>query len=438
MTCHSTEETATATIVAKPNAPNIAKSNNVCQGASAMTFTASGGSGTIDIYDYTTGTGASLSGNTVTYSTSASTGTKTVKAHSYVTSGTLTCYSATTATASATVVAIPNPPTITRSSSTVCEGGTALTFTASNYTGTLKWTSYTTGTGASQSGNIVTYSTSAAAGTKTVYAYSSYTDGVTCYSAERSNSATISPKPKAPKLSSTGSVCAGGSIQFTASDYSGTLDWTGSSSGYSSGTDYIYYSNVSSGKSATVKSYIGNCYSASTSTSVSIGSAPAAPSSVTTNNQFSNVCEGASITWTATGGTNVRWYGACSGSGNSCSISNVTAGTKTAYAYSVGTGGCESGARSASVSVVAPPPTPSISWSGSTCVGKSITFTLNGTTGTGVIAALDGYCSSSARTCTVTNTTAGSKYMRGRYMNDATKPCVSETASINVTITECP
>jgi uncharacterized protein (TIGR02145 family) len=98
---------------------------------------------------------------------------------------------------------LPAPPFIAKPAD-VCQNGGNIVFTATDYSGSLTWTSYT---GGAQSGNSVTFA-STATGTKTVTARSAqtYTNAPPCYSATVTQSATVNICCDAP----------GDTVNFTA------------------------------------------------------------------------------------------------------------------------------------------------------------------------------------------------------------------------------
>jgi hypothetical protein len=135
------------------------------------------------------------------------------------------CPAAMSGTLTITANALPTAPTIAKPAD-VCYNGDALVFTATGYSGALTWTAVTTG--GTVTGSSVTYASGAENGTKTVTARSSqtYNGAPACKSSEVQQTAEVYALPAIPTLTvKTGSGLT--PATFTASDGSGSYNWTG-------------------------------------------------------------------------------------------------------------------------------------------------------------------------------------------------------------------
>jgi hypothetical protein len=154
------------TIVATPGTPGLVQNGPKCSG-SAITFTASGGSGN---YDWT----GVFSGTGTTKTTGTGAGGYTAYVRSYTTASGTTCYSGYTGAVTGTIVATPGTPGLPTPGS-VCQGN-YLTFSASGGSGAYDWTGACSG-----QGNPKYAGTGAGGYTAYVRSYTT-ASGTTCYS----------------------------------------------------------------------------------------------------------------------------------------------------------------------------------------------------------------------------------------------------------------
>ena len=220
------------------------------------------------------------------------------------------CWSTDSRCVSVTIVVSPSL-TVNRSAVAVCEG-TSFNFTADYNKGTLTWTSvYSPG---QISGDKVTYSTSttgSASGTRYyVDAQVSYrASNITCNDTDWWHTYVVS-YPTAPTVTpSAANVCQGTPLVFTATGYTGKLQWTSYTSGNvtanTAGTVTYTGSAATGAKTVTARSYNNYssttyCYSGTVTKSANVVAKPAAPT-ITFNQPTTagTACVGVSIQFSA-------------------------------------------------------------------------------------------------------------------------------------------
>jgi uncharacterized membrane protein len=259
----------------------------------------------------------------------------------------------------------PAAPVIQKTNDVCLNSGNNIVFTASGYSGSLEWVS---DGGGSVNGNTVTFNGSAI-GTKTVVvrAAQTYTNAPTCYSAMDVQSASVNALPAAPVIQRSNDVClnSGNNIVFTASGYSGSLEWVSDGGGSVNGTMVTFNSSVSGTKTVVARSALTypnapTCYSAEQTQSASVNALPAVASS-----SGASRCGSGAVTLSATAssGAVIDWYGATTGGNvlaNGAATNQFTTTTISTYAtyYAqarVPTTGCVSSARTAVTGSVTPP-----------------------------------------------------------------------------------
>ncbi|MDR3132731.1 MAG: gliding motility-associated C-terminal domain-containing protein, partial [Prevotellaceae bacterium] len=367
LTCYSSTETKSAEVKALPDAPVLSQPVNVCQHSdNEIIFTASSYTGALEWTD--TG-GGTESGNSVTFGSNAI-GTVTViarSAQSY--SGALTCRSA-TVTKSAEVKALPDAPVLSQPVDVCHHSDIKIIFTASSYTGTLEWTD--TG-GGTESGNSVTFGSNIS-GTVTVVARSaqSYSGALTCYSSTETKSAEVKALPDAPVLSQPADVCHHSDIKiiFTASSYTGELEWTDTGGGTESGNSVTFGSNAIGTVTVVARSaqsYSGalTCRSATVTKSAEVKALPDVAIS-----GASYTCENSSTELTASGAVAYLW----STGETSESIMVNTPNTYTVTGTALN--GCTATSAPQAITVYPLPPVPGITPLGATafCAGGFVTL----------------------------------------------------------------
>jgi photosystem II stability/assembly factor-like uncharacterized protein len=257
----------------------------------------------------------------------------------------------------------PATPTITANpSTTVCQGSTVTLTASACLGGTLNWTG-------GLAGNSIFITN---VGSKN-YRVACTVNGCTSDSSA-AVLVTVKPKPGIPTISSSGNiVCEGQNVTLTASAcVDGSLSWTGGLTGQS-----IIISNVGL-RSYKVACTINGCTSdSSLVNAVQIKPKPATPT--ITANPSTTVCQGSTVTLTASacpGGT-LNWTGGLAG--NSIFITNV--GSKN-YRVACTVNGCTSDSSAAVLVTVNPVPIISLTTNKSEiCAGENATLTVSGCTG---------------------------------------------------------
>ena len=205
-----------------------------------------------------------------------------------------------------------------------------------------------------------------------------------CTSQSGSLSATVNNIPATPTANNNGPLCLGQDLQLsTPSLTNASYEWTGPNS-FSSTVQNPVITNVSNANagSYTVKVIVGGCKSQAGSTTMSIGSQPAAPS-VSNNGPL---CAGQNLQLTATNSTNATytWTGpnSFSSSTQSPSINGVTSGAAGTYSCTVTVPGCgTSSAASTVVTITSLPNAPTAGNNGPICDGKTLSLTASTITG---------------------------------------------------------
>jgi uncharacterized protein (TIGR02145 family) len=332
----------------------------------------------------------------------------------------------------------PAVATLTASASGFCAGGEGVAFGLSDTENGAKYRLYH---GATPVGAELTGSGSAATFSGTFNAAGMYTavsvaDGVYCaVSMNGARNISENPTPAAPVISSSGDVCQnGGNIEFTATGYSGTLEWVSDGGGVKSLFNVTFGSSVTDTKTVTARSAqtytdAPTCYSAEVSQSATVNPLPAAPTGV--NNAR---CGAGTLTLSASSsGAVIEWYDAASGgtslyTGNSYTPSITESTTYYAQARIAATG-CVS-ARTAVLATINPiPAAPTMSGGGAYC-GGSLNITATAGSGGNGIRWTDNGSTVSLRSVA----TSGTYYA----VTTSAAGCESGTASVAVTINPVP
>ncbi|KAB7731293.1 DUF11 domain-containing protein [Rudanella paleaurantiibacter] len=336
--------TTTVTVNALPTATLTLSSASICVGQSA-TLTATGGT----LYNF--GTGATT-GNTLIVSPAT--------AGSYSYSVVVTNGAGCTALAATTLTVNPVPtPTLTPSSTSICLGE-SVTLTATGGTG------YNFGSGTTASNTFV-----ATPGSVGTFPYSVTVTNAQGCSAVATTNVTVNALPTATLTPSSAQICLGSSATLTA------------------GGDTLY--NFGSGATATNTLVISPATTGTFAYSVTVtnaqGCTAVATTTVTVNASINagltassaSICAGASVTLTASGGTEYSFIGAFGADPNRV----VSPSTTTTYSVTVRNGATSCTAVAATTVTVNPVPTPTLTASASAiCAGGSATLTAGGA-GTG-------------------------------------------------------
>jgi hypothetical protein len=332
----------------------------------------------------------------------------------------------------------PAVATLTASASGFCAGGEGVAFGLSDTENGAKYRLYhgamPVGAELTGSGSAATFSgTFNAAG---VYTAVSVADGVYC-AVSMSGARNISENslPTAPVIPRPADVCQdAGDIVFTATGYSGTLEWISVGGGVESLLNVTFGSSVTDTKTVTARSAqtytdAPTCYSAEVSQSATVNPLPAAPTGV--NNAR---CGAGTLTLSASSsGAVIDWYADATGgaslhTGNSYTPDVTTSTTYYAQARIEATG-CVS-ARTAVLATINPVPgVPTMAGGGTQC-GNSRDITATAGSGGDGIRWTDNSSTVSLRSIT----TSGTYYA----VTTSAAGCESGTASVAVTINTVP
>jgi trimeric autotransporter adhesin len=334
--------TGTVTVTVAPLTVGVSPNTSICSGAST-TLTATGA--TNYTWSPATGlsstTGASVTANPTTTTTYTVTGT------------TGSCSS----TASVTVTVTPLNLTVSPNVS-ICSGAST-TLTASGAT-SYAW-SPPTGLSASTGASV-----SASPTTTTTYTVTGTTGSCTA-----TGTVTVTVTPLALTLSPNTSICNGGSATLTAG---GATNYTWSpATGLSSTTGASVTASPTATTTYTVSGTSGSC---SSSLSVTVTVTPIVVS-VTPN---TSICNGASTTLTAGGGTTYSWSPAIGLSSTSGTSVTANPSTTTTYTVTGTTGTCTNTATM--TLTVNPIPTVTATNNGPLCEGSTLQVQANSLPGT--------------------------------------------------------
>jgi predicted transcriptional regulator len=314
------------TVNSAPSA-SVAGTNSVCAGTST-TLTASGG----DTYLWSNGaTGASISvspANNTTYTV------------------TVTNANGCTATANRAVTVNAVPTASVSGNNTICAGATT-SLTANG------GTAYTWSNGATSA------SISISPGSTTTYTVT--VSNASACTATATRTVTVNAAPNA-SVSGTNTICPGASTNLTASggtSYAWSNNATGASISVSPASTTTYSVTVTDGNGCT----------ATANRTVTVNAAPSANVSGT-----NTICDGASTSLTASGGTSYAWSNSATGASISVSPSTTTTYTVTV----TNAAGCTATAtRTVTVNAL---PTAAINGPTSICTGLNATLTASGGT----------------------------------------------------------
>lgn len=368
-TCSSPPGTVSVVVNPSPAAPTAGSNSPICEG-SALNLTASTVAGATYSWTGPNGFSSADQNPTIPSATASASG----------------AYSVTTSAAGCSsqpvvvnVIVSALPATATASSnSPVCDG-TTLNLTATDVPGaTYNW-SGPNGFSSNVQNPSIPNASSAISGT-----YSVTIQIGSCISNPGTTNVTISPVPVAPTATNNGPVCAGTSINLTATGVAGaTYSWTGPD-GFTSNSQNPVIPNAGANASGvySVVQSIAGCSSPAATTTVTINAAPAAPT-VTSN---SPVCAGSTIVLSSPTIPNVvyNWTGPNGYTSNvqNPSIPNASASNTGVYTLTVVStiNGCSSAAANILVGlgtglpVVITPDDPIIE------IGQSVQLTATGGT----------------------------------------------------------
>lgn len=366
--CTSPNGLTTVTVNPIPASPTPGSNSPICAG-STLSLTASTIAGATYNWTGPNAFSSALQNPTIPAATTLASGVYSVNV-------TVAGCTGTNSTISVTVSPIPAAPTV-GSNSPLCSGQT-LSLTASPVAGaTYTWNGPNAFTSNLQN-PIIAGATTLAAGTYTVRALVAG-----CTSPIGTGVVVVNPIPAAPTAGGTATLCAGSTINLTASNIAGaTYNWTGPNS---------FTSNVQNPSipGATtlatgvysVNATVAGCTGPNGTFSVTVYGVPGSPTVTATNPS----CLGQTLllnAQTVTGAT-YSWNGP---SGFTSSVQNptltpVTAGMAGTYSVLVSVMGCGSSASTVAVIVNPTPAAPTAGSNSPLCTGSTINLTASNIAG---------------------------------------------------------
>ena len=416
--CNSPVASVIVTVNPIPATPTITPLvANICSGTSTS-LTASGcEAGTVNWY---------IQGNPAIQATGNSySASPTITTTYYATCTIGTCVSLASSPATVTVLTAPASPSISVSDNSICVGS-SVTLTATSCTGTLNWF---------KDGNLIgtglTLSDSPSA--SAVYTATCNGSGaVSCSTPANSTlNVTVNPIPAVPTVSPSDTICAGSSVQISATGCTGNqvTSWSNGQTG----------ANISVSPTATT-SYtaqcvdpISGCSSAmSVALKITVNQSPSTPPSGTGNPPA--ICVGKSSILTAgvcSVGT-ATWYldSAMTTLLPSTTVSPITT---TTYFVACVNGDCKSSAQPVIVNVIPTPPAPNspAATQSSICLGANTT--LNATCSKGAIKWFSDINLTTALNSNIVSPTISTIYYAACDLNG----CLGSSVSLNITVTIC-
>jgi PKD repeat protein len=414
--------TGTGAPVASVSIAQTTGTNPMCSGATA-TFTATPtNGGTTPIYQWQVN-GVNVGTNSPTYTTTTLTNGQIVTCIMTSNLSGVTGSPATSNAITMTVNPTPATPTAT-SNSPVCTGTTINLSTATVAGATYSWTGPSTFTSTSQNPSR-SGATVAMAGT-----YSVTVTSVGCTSLAGTTVVVVNTTPAAPVAGSNSPVCAGSSINLTATTVAGaTYSWTGPSAYTSTSQNpVIGISTTAMAGTYSVTASISGCSSAPATTTVVVNPLP----TVTVNS--ATICAGATTTLTATPSITGGAYLWSPGAATTAAIT-VTPLTTTTYTVTYTLSGCSS-TGTGTVTVNTTPATPTAGSNSPVCSGTTLNLTASTVAG-----ATYSWTGPSSYTASVQNPTrpTSTVAMSGTYSVTATVGgCTSPAATTVVVVNQTP
>lgn len=360
--CAGPAGTVAVTVNPAPAAPTAGGTATLCAGGT-INLTASNIAGAT--YNWT-----GPNGFTSTTQNPSIPGASTLATGMYSVTATVAGCPGPAGTFSVTVFGVPGAPTLS-SNSPVCAGQT-LSLTANTIVGaSYNWSGPNSFTSTLQNPTIAA-ATTAASGT-----YSVLVNVSGCGSAVSTIAVTVNPTPAAPTAGSNSPLCAGSTINLTASTIAGaTYNWSGPNS-FTSTTQNptIPGATTLSAGIYSVNATVAGCTGSNGTVNVVVNPIPASP----TANSNSPLCVGQTINLTASTvtGATYNWSGP---NGFTSTLQNPTipgATTLAAGVYSVTStvAGCTSSVSVVTVSVNIPPVAPTAAANSPICAGQTLSLT---------------------------------------------------------------
>ncbi|MFN3916592.1 MAG: gliding motility-associated C-terminal domain-containing protein [Flavobacteriales bacterium] len=326
------------------------------------------------------------------------------------------------------VTAEPTPaqPVVT-TNSPVCVGQTINLSTPAVAGATYDWTGPNGFTSTLQNPSI----TNAVAANAGTYSLTVTVNG--CTSTAGTATVTVNPIPAAPTAGSNSPICAGQTLNLTASNIAGaSYNWTGPN-GFTATTQNPSIPSATTAAAGTysVTATVNGCTGLAGSVSVTVNPIPAAPTAAGTT-----ICSGNSIVLTATApGGNYQWFNAPTGGtllGSGNTYTTPILNTTTSFYVQTTVNGCVSPRTEVIVTVNPTPAAPTAS--GTTiCEGNTTTLTTTAPGGTYEWFDLPsgGTLLNTGANYTTPVLTTSTDY----YVQTTINGCTSPMATVSVTVT---
>jgi gliding motility-associated-like protein len=417
--CTGTAGTTAVTVNVTPAAPTASSNSPICVGAT-LNLTASAIAGATYSWTGPNGFTSSSQNASISGATAAATGTYSVTA-------TVNGCTGPAGTVAATINSAPATPTA-GSNSPVCTG-TALNLTASTIAGaTYSWTGPNGFVSTSQN-PIISNVTLAANGTYSVTANNG------CASNAATVTVTVNATPAAPTASSNTPLCAGNTLNLTASSIAGaTYSWTGPN-GFTSSVQNPSISNITVAGAGTysVTATVNGCTGAAGTAIVVVNPIPAAPSA----SSNTPVCTGTTLSLSASAiaGATYSWTGpnGFTSSVQNPTISNVTLAASGTYSVTATVSGCTGSAGTVNVTVNPTPAAPTASSNSPICAGSALNLSASTVAGATYSWTGPGSFTSAAQNPSIANaaTTASGTYSVTVTVNGCTGAAGTTAVTVN-------
>jgi gliding motility-associated-like protein len=421
--CTSPNGLTTVTVNPIPGSPTPGSNSPICAGSN-LNLTATAIAGATYNWSGPNSFTSNVQNPTIVGATTLASGTYSVNV-------TVAGCTGTNSTISVTVNPIPASPTV-GSNSPLCAGQT-LNLTATPVAGaTYTWNGPNAFTSNIQNPSIVG-ATTLAAGTYTVKAVVAG-----CTSANGTGNVVVNPAPAAPTAGGTATLCAGSTINLTASNIAGaTYNWTGPNSFTSNVQNpTIPGATLPATGMYSVTATVAGCPGPAGTFSVTVYGVPASPTVSATNPSClgqtlflnSQTVIGATYSWNGPGGF--------TSSVQNPTLTPVTAGMAGTYSVLVSVMGCGSAASTVAVIVNPTPAAPTAGSNSPLCVGSTINLTASTIAG-----ATYNWTGPNSFTSTTQNPTipGATTVSSGVYSVNATVGgCTGSNGTVNVIVNPIP
>ncbi len=420
--CASPKTPVTVTVDPAAPAPTITVNGPFCAGGT-INLQTNAVVGATYFWSGPNGFSSSLQNPSITNISTANSGTYSLY---LVLSG---CTS-TTATVNLTVNPIPANPVI-GSNSPLCSGQNLL-LTSNTITNAVYYWSGPNSFSSNDEDPVISNVTTAHAGN-----YSLFVEVNGCSSATVNHSVTVNATPSVPAITSNSPLCAGSTLNLSASTAAGTYVWTGPN-GFTSNMEDPSIPNAQTTHAGTYQLVLVNngCTSTVASTNVVVNALPSAPTIGSnaplcvgnTLNLTANLVPGASYFWTGPNGFT-------SGLQNP-SIPNAQTTHSGTYSLYLVQNGCSSTISQTSVTVNAIPATPSASSNSPVCSGSNIQLSTPTVSGATYVWSGPNSFSSSAEDPLISN--AQGSHAGTYNLIVVVNGCSSALATTNVVVNQTP